>query len=77
MKIHVGDWVVPSAALYRRSWGYNYHHLEGVEMRVTKVESCGLITFLCKDGKGVGENRAYRRWHESNLSVVNFSLENV
>jgi hypothetical protein len=73
--ISVGDFVELSPTCTKREWYPEVKHLKGIHFRITKVEG-DYLTFLCKDGKGRGENRAYRRWHISNLMQVILSLEN-
>lgn len=73
--IQKGDWVELSPAVLKRAWYPAVRHLEGKHFKVVSV-GAESVTFLCKDGKGWGENRAYRRWHISNLMQVIESLEN-
>lgn len=70
-----GDIVGLSLACKRREWFYEVKHLVGKTFPVIKVEG-EYITFLCRDGKGRGPNKEFRRWHKSNLDVFTTSLEN-
>lgn len=73
--IRTGDLVTLSPLCQHREWFPEVRHLVGKEFPVVKTEG-EYITFLCKDGKGRGPNREYRRWHTSNLVGTRLCLEN-
>lgn len=75
-KIRAGDLVTPSSVAKRQHWWKNsdFSYMLTGEFMVTKVEG----------GKTINENVIYfhdplfgtRKWRESYLTIVNFTLEN-
>lgn len=73
--IRTGDLVRLSPLCKKREWFREVKHLVGKEFPVIKTEG-EYITFLCRDGKGRGPNKEFRRWHTSNLETIHIRLEN-
>lgn len=60
--------VTPSKECESRTWWCNVKHLKGLRMQVKKVDG-EYITFIAETGRT-------RRWHQSNLRIVDIVLEN-